>query len=140
MVDKAERALCALPGLDGEPSFDRWLEEIGRSEELGRGGRALRMSLSVDLERERNDLLRLDGCELLSGVSRLLLLPHERHTECNLESSSFLLFSRLRVPKPNLFRKEDAFELREPVLTDRIRPIDALGDRSAGEGLTERSC
>ena len=133
-MERVERVLCALPGLDGEPSLESWPEEIGRSEDPGRGGRALRMSLSVDLERERKDLPRLDGCELLSGVPRLGLLPHERQTEFDLESSSFLLFSRLRVPKPNRFRNDDALELKEPVFTERIRP---RGDSSVGVALTD---
>ena len=43
-----------------------------------------------------------------------------RQNDETFDSDSFLLFSRLKVPNPNFFRKDDAFELKEPVLKDRV--------------------
>lgn len=73
--------------------------------------------MSVDLERTRDNFERLAGCGRLSPA--LLVLLRVRHTEATLESVSNLLFSRLRVPKPNFRRREEALELQEPVLTER---------------------
>lgn len=89
----------------------------GRSLDTGRRGEAVRVSISVDLDRARDILERLAGCGRLSPA--LVALLRVRHTEATFDSDSDLLFSRLRLPKPSLLRSEDAFELQEPVLKKR---------------------
>jgi hypothetical protein len=44
-----------------------------------------------------------------------------RQTDPTFDSPSILLFSLLRLLKPNLLRKEEALELIDPVLTDLPR-------------------
>jgi hypothetical protein len=49
-----------------------------------------------------------------------------RQTELTLDSESILLFSLLRVLKPNLLRKEEALELMDPVLVDLPRFMEFI--------------
>ena len=51
-----------------------------------------------------------------------------RHIDATFDSDSFLLFSRLKVPSPNLRFKDDAFELRDPVFTDLVLVKDPVAD------------
>ena len=51
-----------------------------------------------------------------------------RHIDATFDSDSFLLFSRLKVPSPNLLFRDDAFELRDPVFTDLVLVKDPVAD------------
>jgi len=94
---------------------------VGLSREPGRKGGSIRMSVSVDLDRSKDDAFdRLPVWDEVSPVFFVFLL-RVRHTEATLDSVSNLLFSRLKLPNPNLLRSEDALELREPVLKDLVR-------------------
>ncbi len=126
IVVSVEIFKCELPGLDFGSSWDP--EEEGRSREPGRKGGSIRVSISVDLDRNNEDAFdRLAGCDGVSLVCFEFLL-RVRHTEATFDSDSDLLFSRLRLPNPNLLRSEEAFELREPVLKDlfRLRELPAV--------------
>lgn len=46
------------------------------------------------------------------------VLLRVRQTDATFDSDSDLLFSRLKVPKPNFLRSEEALELKEPVLRE----------------------
>ena len=65
-----------------------------------------------------------------------------RQIDATFDSDSFLLFSRLKVPIPNLFFSEEAFELRDPVLIDRVLVKEPVADRVVPSGLNcaEWSC
>ena len=56
------------------------------------------------------------------SVAGLLFLLKVRHTDPTLESCSDLLFSREGPPKPNFFRNDEVFDVKEPVLTDLDLP------------------
>lgn len=120
-----------LPGREGGPSLEPSRgdpsKKASRSRETGREeGGSIRVSMSVDLDLTNEAIDseafdRLAGCEGLSVVVLLLLLK-VRHTEATFDSEdSDLLFSRLKFPNPNRLRRDEALELREPVLTDRVR-------------------
>lgn len=113
MVLKLPLLIYELPGREWWSSFS-----IGRSWDAGLSGASIRVSISVDLDLTREDFERLEGCEWPSTVDLVLLSV--RQTEATFDSDSDLLFSRLNVPKPNFFRKDDALELREPVLSERF--------------------
>ena len=49
-----------------------------------------------------------------------------RQTDPTFDSESILLFSLLRLLNPNLFRKEEALELMDPVLTDLPRLTELI--------------
>lgn len=51
-----------------------------------------------------------------------------RQIDATFDSDSFLLFSRLKFPSPNLFLRDDAFELRDPVLIDRVLVKEPVAD------------
>lgn len=128
---KVDSYKCELPGRE-EPAES---EVVALSRDTGLKGGSIRVSLSVDLDlpKENPGLLeRFDGCEWLSSAGFAFLL-NVRHIDATLDSDSFLLPSRVRVPKPNFLRSDDAFELIEPVLNDRVRvkepvpPLPSLG-------------
>jgi hypothetical protein len=58
---------------------------------------------------------KLEGADSLSP--EIFCLLRDRMIEPTLLSDSNLLFSRLR-PNPNLFRKDEVFELTEPAVVD----------------------
>lgn len=101
-----------LPGQDLGSSEEP--EVVGRSLEAGREGGSIRLSESVDLDLTRETF----GILLLPGLFAFLL--NVRQIDATFDSGSFLLFSRLKVLKPNRFRSDDAFELIDPVLKDRV--------------------
>lgn len=51
-----------------------------------------------------------------------------RHIDATFDSGSFLLFSRLKVPSPNLLFRDDALELRDPVFIDRVLVREPVAD------------
>lgn len=53
----------------------------------------------------------------------LAVLLKVLQTYPTLDSVSFLLFSRLKVPNPKRLRRDDVFELKEPVLVDLVREV-----------------
>lgn len=106
-----------LPGRE----FVSLLEAVigrGRSREAGRMGGSMRVSRSVDLDLINEALERLAGCTYASPVVFVVLL-RARQTEATFDSDSDLLFSRFGAPKPNFLRRDEALELKEPVLTVR---------------------
>ena len=78
----------------------------------------MRLSVSVDLERRRDDALEtLEGA--LSPGLRAVPLPKLRQMEPMPDSAvSILLSARVRPGKPNRFFNEEAFELIDPVWVD----------------------
>lgn len=114
MVLEVPLSTHELPGRECWPSF----EGTGRSWDAGLIGGSIRVSISVDFDLTKKDFERLEGCGWPSTVDFVLLSV--RQTEATFDSDSDLLFSRLNVPNPNFFRKDDALELREPVLTERF--------------------
>ena len=119
---------CALPGR-GLGSFGVIDPEVvGLSRDAGRNGGSIRLSVSVDLDLPKEALERLGGWELPSP-GLLAFLLKVRQIDATFDSDSFLLFSRLKVPSPNLFFRDEAFELREPVLIDRVLVKEPVADR-----------
>ena len=118
---------CALPGRDLGSSCDAKPEVVGQSRETGRRGGSIRVSTSVDLDLAREAFDRLGGPELLSPGLFVFLL-RVRQIEATFDSESCLLFSRLKVLNPNFFRNDDAFELNEPVLKDRVLVKEPVAD------------
>lgn len=82
------------------------------------------MSISVDLDLTKEAFERLEDCVWLSPAAFDVLL-RVRQTETTFDSDSDLLFSRLRVPKPNFFRSEEVLDPKEPVLQERF-PFNEL--------------
>ena len=112
---------CELPGRESVWSPIVVPPDVaGLSLDIGRSGGSIRTSTSVDLDLSSEPLDKLPGCEWGSpGLFEFLL--NVRHTDVTFDSDSDLLFSRLSDPNPNFLRSEEAFELREPVLTDLLR-------------------
>lgn len=120
---------CELPGRDCVSSEDDTPTGRGRSRDAGRNGGGMRVSMSVDLDRTRDIFERLAGCGRFSPA--LVALLNVRHTEATLDSDSDLLFSRLKVPKPNFLRREEALELQEPMLSGRSSSSELEADTDA---------
>ena len=127
MLLRAETFRCALPGR-GLGSFGVIESEVvGLSRDTGRNGGSIRLSVSIDLDLPKEALERLGGSECPSPGLRAFLL-RERQIDATFDSDSFLLFSRLNVPSPNLFFRDEAFELRDPVLIDRVLVKEPVAD------------
>lgn len=128
MLLSVEICRCALPGRGLGSSCVIEAEVAGLSRDTGLNGGSIRLSVSVDLDLPKEAFERLDGWERPSP-GLLAFLLRVRHIEATFDSDSFLLFSRLRVPRPNLLFRDDAFELRDPVLIDRVLVQDPVADR-----------
>lgn len=127
MLLSVDGLVWPLPGRARVSSGPKATRVFGRSLELGRAGPPPRTSMSVDFDRRRDAFDRLGGWDSPS-LGCFVVLLRVRHTEPTLESDSSLLFSRLGVPNPNFFRREEAFELREPVLIDRARLSESVAE------------
>ena len=121
---------CALPGRGLGSSCVIELEVAGLSRDTGLNGGSIRLSVSVDLDLPKGGFERLGGWEWPSP-GLLAFLLKVRHIDATFDSDSFLLFSRLRAPSPNLLFKDDVFELRDPVLIDRVLVKEPVADRVA---------
>ena len=119
---------CALPGRGFGSFCVIGPEVVGLSRDTGLNGGSIRLSVSVDLDLPKEPLERLSGWEWPSP-GLLAFLLRVRQIDATLDSDSFLLFSRLKVPSPNLFFRDEAFELRDPVLIDRVLVKEPVADR-----------
>ena len=127
MLLSVEVFRCALPGRGLGSSCGTEPEVKGLSRDTGLNGGSIRLSVSVDLDLPKEGLERLGGWEWPSP-GLLAFLLRVRHIDATLDSDSFLLFSRLKVPSPNLRFKDDAFELRDPVFIDRVLVREPVAD------------
>ena len=127
MLLSVEVFRCALPGRGLDSSCVMEPEVVGLSRDNGLNGGSIRLSVSVDLDLPKGALERLGGWEWPSP-GLLAFLLRVRHIDATFDSVSFLLFSRLKVPSPNLLFKDDAFELRDPVLNDRVLVKEPVAD------------
>lgn len=127
MLLSVEGFRCALPGRGLGSSCVIEPEVVGLSRDTGLNGGSIRLSVSVDLDLPKEALERLGGWEWPSP-GLLAFLLRLRHIDATLDSDSFLLFSRLKVLIPNLLFRDDAFELRDPVLTDRVLVKEPVAD------------
>lgn len=118
---------CALPGRCLGSSCVIETEVVGLSRDTGLNGGSIRLSVSVDLDLPKEAFERLGGWEWLSP-GLLAFLLKERHIDATFDSDSFLLFSRLKVPSPNLLFRDDVFELRDPVFIDRVLVREPMAD------------
>ena len=127
MLLSAEKFRCALPGR-GLGSFGVIEPEVvGLSRDTGLSGGSIRLSVSVDLDLPKEALERFGGWDCTSP-GLLAFLLKVRQIDATFDSDSFLLFSRLKVPSPNLFFRDEAFELRDPVLIDRALDKESVAD------------
>ena len=100
---------------------------VGLSRDTGLNGGSIRLSVSIDLDLPSEPLEGVGGWEWPSpGFLGFLLSV--RQIEATFDSDSFLLFSRLNVVSPNLFFKDDALELRDPVLIERLLVSEPVAD------------
>ena len=127
MLLKVEVFRCALPGRNLGSSCVMEPEVVGLSRETGLNGGSIRLSVSVDLDLPKEALERL-GSWVWPSPGLLAFLLRVRHIDATFDSDSFLLFSRLNVPSPNFLFKDDAFELRDPVLMDRVLVKEPVAD------------
>ena len=127
MLFSVEVLRCTLPGRVLGSFCVIELDVAGLSRDTGLSGGSIRVSISVDLDLPREALERLAGCEWPSP-GLLAFLLRVRQIDATFDSDSFLLFSRLKVLSPNLFFRDDAFELRDPVLIDRVLVKDPVAD------------
>ena len=127
MLLSVEVFRCALPGRGLGSSCVIEPEVVGLSRDTGLDGGSIRLSVSVDLDLPKEALARLRGWEWPSP-GLLVFLLRVRHIDATFDSGSFLLFSRLRVPSPNLLFRDDAFELRDPVFIDRVSVKEPVAD------------
>ena len=130
MLLRVDVVKCELPGRDLGSSSGAEPEVVGLSREIGLKGGSIRPSISVDRDLTKlgpEALERLGGCECLSpGLFAFLL--NVRHMDATFDSDSFLLFSRVKVPKPNFLRNDEVFELIDPVLNERVRDKDPVAE------------
>lgn len=127
MLLSVEVVRCALPGRGLGSSCVIEPEVVGLSRDTGLDGGSIRLSVSVDLDLAKEALERLGGWEWPSP-GLLAFLLRVRHIDATFDSDSFLLFSRLKLPSPNLLFRDDAFELRDPVLIDRVLVKEPVAD------------
>lgn len=141
MLLSVEVLRCALPGrVLGSP----WViepEVVGLSRDTGLNGGSIRLSVSVDLDLPKEALERVGGWECPSP-GLLAFLLSVRQIDATFDSDSVLLFSRLKVPSPNLFFRDEAFELRDPVFIDRVLVKEFVADRvlPSWSSCAEESC
>lgn len=127
MLLSVEVFRCALPGRGLGSSWVIEPEVVGLSRDTGLDGGSIRLSVSVDLDLPREALERLVEWKWPSP-GLLAFLLRVRHIDATFDSDSFLLFSRLKVPSPNLLFRDDALELRDPVLIDRVLVKEPVAD------------
>ncbi len=127
MLLSVEVFRCALPGRALGSFGVIGPEVVGLSRDTGLNGGSIRLSVSVDLDLPREALERLGGWEWPSP-GLLAFLLRVRHIDATFDSDSLLLVSRLKVPSPNFFFNDDALELREPVLIDRVLVREPVAD------------
>ena len=141
MLFSVEVFRCALPGRVLGSFCVVELDVAGLSRDTGLTGGSIRVSISVDLDLPREALDRLAGCEWPSP-GLLAFLLRLRQIDATFDSESFLLFSRLNVLSPNLFFRDDALELRDPVLIDRVLVKDPVADLVfvSWSSCPEKSC
>ena len=141
MLLSVEIFRCALPGRGLRSSCVIEPEVDGLSRDTGLNGGSIRLSVSVDLDLPKEALEILGGWEWPSP-GLLAFLLRVRHIDATFDSDSFLLFSRLKVPSPNLLFRDDAFELRDPVLIDRVLVKEPVMDLafSSWSSCLEGSC
>lgn len=141
MLLSVEVFRCALPGRGLGSSCVIEPDVVGLSRDPGLDGGSIRLSVSVDLDLPKEALDRLGGWEWPSP-GLLAFLLRVRHIDATFDSGSFLLFSRLKVPSPNLLFRDDAFELRDPVFIDRVLVKEPVADLEllSWSSCLEESC